>query len=92
VELRPIMLRSAGLSSAGATMKGPTGGGDHDKRRRRDQSPLDDKRRVAYYRAQAAECLRLAETMADPVSRQQWIDIANGWAHLASHAERQSRP
>jgi hypothetical protein len=48
----------------------------------------DRNKLAAFYRAKAQECLRVAESMSDPQTRQHWLDIANGWTQLALHAER----
>jgi hypothetical protein len=42
----------------------------------------------AFYRAKAEQCLRYAEAVIDPQAREEWIELANGWTHLARHSQR----
>ncbi len=43
--------------------------------------------RFEYYRENARECLRLANTTSDPRSKATLIDMALAWRRLADHAE-----
>jgi hypothetical protein len=36
-----------------------------------------------FYRAQAAECLKLAELSLEPEARQRWLALADEWLDLA---------
>jgi hypothetical protein len=42
---------------------------------------------AAYYRAKAAECLRLAKAASEGAGRDDWIELANAWTYLALHYE-----
>lgn len=43
------------------------------------------------YRAKALECEEQAEQTRDPFIKQQLIEIAEKWPHLAAHLEKYSR-
>lgn len=51
---------------------------------------LPPERRVAYYRAMAAEALQLAQSASDEARKAAYIDIAARWNVLASEVERRS--
>jgi hypothetical protein len=42
----------------------------------------------AFYRAKADQCLRYAEGAIDSKARDEWIELANGWLHLARQSQR----
>jgi hypothetical protein len=43
------------------------------------------------YRAKALECEERAEQTRDPFVKQQLIEIAEKWRHMATHLEKYSR-
>jgi hypothetical protein len=43
------------------------------------------------YRAKALECEERAEQTRDPFIKQQLIEIAEKWRHMAAHLEKHSR-
>jgi hypothetical protein len=43
------------------------------------------------YRAKALECEARAEQTRDPFIKQQMIDIAEKWRHMAAHEEEHAR-
>jgi hypothetical protein len=43
---------------------------------------------VDKYRRNAAECLKLAETLSSPTNRAVLIEMAHAWQRLAERAER----
>jgi hypothetical protein len=43
------------------------------------------------YRAKALECEERAEQTRDPFIKQQLIEIAEKWRHMAAHSEKYSR-
>jgi hypothetical protein len=43
------------------------------------------------YRAKALECEERAEQTRDPFVKQQLIEIAEKWRHMAAHLEKYSR-
>jgi len=43
------------------------------------------------YRAKALECEERAEQTSDPFIKQQLIEVAEKWRHMAAHVERNSR-
>ena len=47
-------------------------------------------KRVAYYRAMAAEALRLAQAAGDEAQKASYLDIAARWNTLANEVERRS--
>jgi hypothetical protein len=47
---------------------------------------------VDEYRRNAAECLRLAETLGDPTNRAVLVEMAHAWQRLAERAERRVAP
>jgi hypothetical protein len=49
---------------------------------------LDVTQNVGRYRKQAANCLKTAQTTADPNARLALIDMAQVWIMLAEEAER----
>ena len=51
---------------------------------------LPPERRIAYYRAMAAEALKLAQSASEEARKAAYIDIAARWKVLASEVERQS--
>ena len=51
---------------------------------------LPPERRIAYYRAMAAEALQLAQSASDEAQKAAYIDIAARWKVLATEVKRQS--
>jgi hypothetical protein len=49
---------------------------------------LPPERRIAYYRAMAAEALRLAQTASDEAQKASYVDMAARWNVLAAETER----
>jgi hypothetical protein len=49
---------------------------------------LPPERRIAYYRAMAAEALQLAQTASDEAQKASFLDIAARWNVLAAEVER----
>jgi hypothetical protein len=45
---------------------------------------------VAFYRVKADLCHRMAASTTDPDLRDQWVHLANQWAHLLRHANRKA--
>ena len=43
------------------------------------------------YRAKALECEERAERTRDPFIKQQLIEVAEKWRHMAAHLEKYSR-
>jgi hypothetical protein len=52
--------------------------GDDDGDPERDPHNL-----ASYYRRKAAECLGHADATSDPLAKEEWITLANGWIQLA---------
>ena len=43
------------------------------------------------YRAKAQECEELAEQTRDPFIKEQFLEIAKKWRHMAAYEEKRSR-
>jgi hypothetical protein len=52
---------------------------------------LSPKRRVGYYRAAAAEALKLSDGITDPTLRTAYVELASGWHDLAAEIENSLR-
>jgi hypothetical protein len=50
--------------------------------------PLEQGGTVGFCRQRAMECLEAAETARDLPSRDDWIELANLWTHMALSANR----
>jgi hypothetical protein len=45
---------------------------------------------VEDYRERAARCVELAAQVSDPASKDAFLHLARGWAHLAEQADKNS--